>query len=103
MHDLKANTVKVAYLDIAGGFLPNELKQEDQKFPSLQFLQANNRGNFPYKTIPDFKIQTILDFIRENAKTDVSKAFKTLDDEIIANQERLKSEKASQDFIKEDL
>ena len=103
LHDLKANTVKVAYLDIAEGFLPNELKQEDQKFPSLQFLQANNRGNFPYKTIPDFKIQTILDFIRENAKTDVSKAFKTLDDEIIANQERLKSEKASQDFIKEDL
>mmetsp|Transcript_4139 Transcript_4139/g.3464 ORF Transcript_4139/g.3464 Transcript_4139/m.3464 type:complete len:508 (+) Transcript_4139:259-1782(+) len=71
--DTEVKTLNFAYLDVNNGTIP-EAFENKRIIPHFQFLPAGEkaRGDFKTDTITD--IQSFLMFVKNNAKTDLSKA-----------------------------
>lgn len=101
-------TVEFAYMDVNNGTIPEKLKN-NRIFPHMQFLPAGAKDNTPYKTELLEDIQGVLLFVKENAKTDISKGFEPLRDiftELFTGDDQVASEEQVQieeEIKKEDL
>ena len=72
--------MQFAYMDVNNGTLPEQF-QSSEKYPHLQFMPAHSKNSHPYKSARISSIENMMNFIKENAYTDVSKAFKPFEDQ----------------------
>lgn len=98
LDDIKADTVKVAYLDVEEYF-DEIVHHKDQKYPYLIFMKSGSRK----QQVVDYNIPVIIDHIRANAGTDIVKAFQQFDENIRQIQQNIKDSEGEKSEQIEDL
>lgn len=75
--DTGVNTVDFAYVDVNNGTVPENLSN-NRIVPHFQLFPAGETTQENAKTDASSSVQELLQFIKDNAKTDLSKAFEGL-------------------------